>query len=142
MKKAILLLTVCCCMAACSKSSKKAATSDKSAAPIEVLYFHSKQRCATCIAIEENTKQVIENSFTDAVKNGELEFRSIDISDPVNEAIADKYEVTWSSLFLVSHSDSTETAENLTEYAFANARTAPETFREGLTKKIEDLQKK
>lgn len=142
MKKAILLLTVCCCMAACGKSSKKAATSDKSTAPIEVLYFHSKQRCATCIAIEENTKQVIENSFADAVKNGELEFRSIDISDPANEAIADKYEVTWSSLFLVNHSDSTETAENLTEYAFANARTAPETFREGLTKKIEDLQKK
>lgn len=30
---------------------------------VEVLYFHGKQRCATCIAIERNTREVLEKEF-------------------------------------------------------------------------------
>jgi hypothetical protein len=30
---------------------------------VEVLYFHGKQRCATCIAIEKGTQEVMEKRF-------------------------------------------------------------------------------
>jgi hypothetical protein len=30
---------------------------------VEVLCFHGKQRCATCIAIERNTREVLEKEF-------------------------------------------------------------------------------
>ncbi|MDC7174352.1 nitrophenyl compound nitroreductase subunit ArsF family protein, partial [Phocaeicola dorei] len=52
------------------------------------------------MAIEKNAKEAVEAEFADELKNGTLVFRTIDISEPKNEAIAEKYEVTWSSLFI------------------------------------------
>ena len=91
--------------------------------------------------IEKNTKEVLEEQFADELGNGTVVFRIIDISDPENEEIADKYEVSWSSLFVCKWKDGKETYENLTEYAFANARTSPDTFKSGLTEKINELLK-
>lgn len=103
---------------------------------VEVLYFHGKQRCATCMAIEKNAKEAVEAQFADELKNGTVVFKSIDISKAENEKIAEKYEVTWSSLFICKWKNGKETHENLTEYAFANARTAPDTFKSGVIEKI------
>lgn len=108
---------------------------------IEVLYFHGKQRCATCMAIEQRTRETLDEQFADELKNGALVFRVIDISQPENEALADKYEVTWSSLYLCQWKASRETPENLTEFAFGNARKAPEAFKAGLAARIRELQK-
>lgn len=106
---------------------------------VEELYFHSKQRCATCIAIENNSRAVVEEQFREQLNDGTLVFRSIDISENENREIAEKYEVTWSSLFVSKWKDGKEQYENLTEYAFANARTAPDTFKAGLAQKIKDM---
>ncbi|WP_410074093.1 nitrophenyl compound nitroreductase subunit ArsF family protein [Alistipes putredinis] len=135
MNRLILALIICCGLTACDNNgTKKSASTDVEQAQqleqkdhVEVLYFHGKQRCATCMAIE--------------LKNGTLVFRTIDISDPKNETIAEKYEVTWSSLFVSKWKDGKETYENLTEYAFANARTAPDTFKNGITEKVRTLLK-
>lgn len=108
---------------------------------IEVLYFHGKQRCATCMAIEQRTRETLDEQFADELKNGSLVFRVIDISQPENEALADKYEVTWSSLYLCQWKAGRETPENLTEFAFGNARKAPEAFKAGLAARIRELQK-
>lgn len=108
---------------------------------VEILYFHGTQRCATCLAIERNAKEAIESQFADALRTGKVVFRTIDISEAENKAIAEKYKVTWSSLFISRWKDGKETYENLTEYAFANARMAPDTFKKGLTIKIHELQK-
>ena len=108
---------------------------------VEVLYFHGKQRCATCMAIEKEAKTVVNNQFANAVKSGKLKFRIIDITKAENEAIANKYEITWSSLVVVKHKGGKEQAENMTKFAFANARSKPEVFRSELTKKINGLLK-
>ena len=47
---------------------------------VEVLYFHGKQRCATCIAIENNTLAVMKENLSEQVKKGEVVFKVIDIS--------------------------------------------------------------
>jgi hypothetical protein len=103
---------------------------------VEILYFHGKQRCATCMAIEKNAKEVIEAQFAEEIKNGTVVFKAIDISKPENEKIAEKYEVTWSSLFISKWIDGKETYENLTEYAFANARKNPDAFKSEINSKI------
>ena len=108
MNRLILALIISCGLTACSNNgTKKSASIDvEQTQPqeqkdrVEVLYFHSKQRCATCMAIEKNAKEAVEAEFADELKNGTLVFRTIDISEPKNEAIAEKYEVTWSSLFI------------------------------------------
>lgn len=102
---------------------------------VEVLYFHGKQRCPTCRAIEKNAKEVVESAFGSQMKDGSVVFRSVSIDE--DKKLADKYEVTWSSLFLVKYADGLETSENLTEFAFANARKHTDVFRSGLKKRIE-----
>ena len=124
-----------------NSKTQKSNDADNTKDRIEVLYFHGKQRCATSMAIEQRTKETLEEQFADELKAGSLLFRVIDISQPENEALADKYQVTWSSLFVCRWKAGRETPENLTEFAFGNARTAPDTFKAGLAARIRELQK-
>lgn len=147
MNRLILALAVCLGLTACGiKGSGKSdpatgvqpqETKDR----VEILYFHGKKRCATCLAIERNTKEAVEARFADELQNGTVVFKIIDLSKTENEKIAEKYGVTWSSLFISEWKDGKETYENLTEYAFANARTAPDTFKNGVLGKIDQLLK-
>lgn len=93
------------------------------------------------MAIEQRMKETLEEQFADELKDGTLVSRVIDISQPENEALADKYQVTRSSLYLCRWKDGKETSENLTELAFGNARKAPEAFKAGLAARIRELQK-
>ena len=105
---------------------------------MEVLYFHGKQRCATCIAIEKNTKDLIDSTFAERLNNGELVFKSVDITK--EEALADKYEVSWSSLIIVDYDKSgKEEVTNLTEFAFGNARTNSDKFKNGVAEQINTM---
>ncbi len=103
---------------------------------VEVIYFHGKQRCATCMAIEKNAKEVVNTLFANELKNGIVVFKAVDISTPEGEKIADKYEVTWSSLFVNKWNDGKEIRNNLTEFGFGNARKDPNGFKKGLADKI------
>lgn len=140
MKKLVLFLTLCVGLLSCGNNKAKNAENHAESAMkdgVEVLCFHSKQRCATCVAIEQNTKELIESAFADKINSGNLVFKTVDITE--NEALADKYEITWSSLVLVDYNSGKETAENLTDFAFANARKNPEKFKSELKTKLETL---
>lgn len=90
----------------------------------------------TCRSIERNTNELLKANFARQMKAGKVVYRVIDISKRENARMAEKYKVTWSSLFLVRHKDGKEKAENLTEYAFAHSRRQPEVFKAGVTEKI------
>lgn len=93
----------------------------------QVLYFHGKQRCITCNAIEKLTKEVV-----DSLASEKVVMKVIDITK--DEVTADKYEVTWSSLIL----DRGGKVENLTEMGFGYAKNQPQVFK---AKLIEALTK-
>lgn len=139
MRTILLILAAIVGLTACGSSQKKQATVMPQQDCVEVLYFHGAQRCPTCVAIENLTKEVVETTFAEQAKNGNVVFKNIDIAQKQNEAIADRYEVTWSSLFVNGWVAGEETATNLTEFAFANARTNPEKFKAELTAKINEL---
>lgn len=144
MKRIVLWMMLSLGLSACgggNSKTQKSNDADNTKDRIEVLYFHGKQRCATCMAIEQRTRETLEEQFADEMKAGTLLYRVIDISQPENEALADKYEVTWSSLFVCRWKAGRETPENLTEFAFGNARTAPDVFKTGLAARIRELQK-
>lgn len=140
MKNVLLILTLCAGMVACSGNKTKSVTENLKTkrSVVEVLYFHGAQRCATCIAIEKNTKALVESAYADPLKSGKLLFRVVDITK--EEALAEKYEVSWSSLILVDYDkNGNENATNMTEFAFGNARTAPDKFKAGLLKQITEM---
>ena len=57
------------------------------------------------------------------------------------KAITDKYEVTWSSLFVNGWKDGEEDVNNMTEFSFSYAKNAPDKFKEGIKSKIDELLK-
>lgn len=103
---------------------------------VEVIYFHGKQRCATCMAIEKNARETVNAMFADEVKKGTVVFRTVDISTPESEKVADKYEVTWSSLFVNKWKNGKEVRNDMTEFGFGHARKNPDGFKKGLAEKI------
>lgn len=136
MKKLLMIFALIIGRVSCGSGENTANAKSPEKDRVEVIYFHGKQRCATCMAIEKNTREVINNLFANELKNGTVVFKIVDISTPEGEKIADKYEVTWSSLFVNKWKDSKETRSNLTEFAFGNARKNPDAFKKTLADKI------
>lgn len=129
---AIALLFMSNVLSACAQTDSPKTVSTAESNGIEVLYFHGKQRCATCIAIERQTKQAVEE-----LSDNRLTMRTIDISKKENESIVEKYEVAWSSLIVVKG----DNVLNLTDLGFSLARNNPDGFRERLKSEIKQLLK-
>lgn len=136
MKKLLMFFALLAALMSCGSRDNTATEKSTEKDRVEVLYFHGKQRCATCMAIEKHTKEVVNTLFADELKNGTLVFNAVDLSTPEGEKTADKYEVTWSSLFVNKWKDGKELRHNLTEFAFSNARKDPDAFKKGLADEI------
>lgn len=130
MEKLAIILVAAFCLVSCgidsgnskqnSESTAAAETVQQPAADnVSVLYFHSKQRCITCRAIEKCAREVVAG-----MDPSQVEMRVIDISDDANSEIVEKYEVAWSSLILERGEQSTD----LTDMAFRYAKNNPEEF--------------
>ena len=143
MKRFVLMtLVALLCFGGVAFAQKKRVVKKTSAKTVvEILYFHGKQRCPTCIAIGDNSKDVVNKDFSKQVKAGQVKFKEIDISTPQGEKIADKYHVTWSSLFVNQWKNGKEKRNDMTEFGFENARSNTPAFRTGLKNKITQLLK-
>lgn len=145
MRKIFYLLIAMLVLVSCGNDSKEK-TREKQAEEtqpnrIEVLYFHGAQRCITCRAIEANTEALLDSHYSKEKADGRIIYKVIDISKKENEAITDKYEVTWSSLFINGWKDGKENINDMTEFGFSNAKNAPDKFKEGIKSKIDELLK-
>lgn len=133
MRHICLLLAILFSFASCGgNATKKGQTTTETSLTdgVEVLYFHGKQRCVTCNAIEKLTKEVV-----DSLNNDKIVMKIIDISQKENQPTADKYEVTWSSLIL----DRNGKVENLTDMGFSYAKNQPEEFKKKLTESLKSI---
>ena len=128
----IALLFMSIVLSACAQTDSPKTVPTAESDGIEVLYFHGKQRCATCIAIEKQTKQAVEE-----LGDNRLTMRTIDISKKENESIVEKYEVAWSTLIVVKD----DNVLNLTDLGFSLARNNPDGFREKFKSEIKQLLK-
>lgn len=136
MKKLLMVFALVIGLLSCGTGEKTVDVQNTENDRVEVVYFHGKQRCPTCMAIENRTREVIDSVFADELQNGTLIFRIVDISTPEGEQLADRYEVSWSSLFVNRWKDGEESRNNMTEFGFANVRNNPDTFKTGLGEKI------
>lgn len=97
-------------------------------AQTKVIYFHGKQRCATCISIEQRSREIVNERYAEELKNGQLEFMVVDISTPDGKAMAEKYKVSWSSLYV----DNGKSKTDASRLGFQYARTQPDVFKSEL----------
>lgn len=149
MKKAIIYLILLLLIASCTGNKKAESfcekqneeaqqanqkVIDEKVGTVELLYFHGKQRCLTCMAIEKFSTETVAKEFQEQVDSGKLIYKIIDIDK--EEALADKYKVASSSLILISHTSQGEKVTNLTQFAFSCARKESEKFCKNLTEII------
>jgi hypothetical protein len=71
---------------------------------VGVYYFHFTRRCNTCIAVEENSKKVVEELYPEQVKSGEYFFQAVNLDEESSKAIAEKIGVEMQALIVV-HGD-------------------------------------
>ncbi len=125
----IILLTACGRLA--RQESVEQTTIQAETAKVMVYYFHGKQRCKTCDAIKQITQEAIHDHFAG---NEDVKFVEIDFTVKTNEALAEKYEVAWSSLIVVRG----EEFVNLTDEAFSKALTDAAGLKSTVVKTISD----
>ena len=138
MKKLIWVVTLFAMSLSLATCGQRQTRTEQNAADkgvVQVLYFHGSQRCATCRALEAKTIELLETEYAQAQNEGKIVFKSIDFSEPEGEAVADRYEVAWSSLIL----DKEGTTADLTDMGFRYARTEPETFKANLKQELDKM---
>lgn len=130
----VLLLVFTACQG--QDNSKTIATTNTST-KIEVIDFYGTHRCVTCQAIEANAKYTVDNYFSDAVKEGKLQFKTINVDDEKNYAIAERFEAAGTALFINVIKDGQEQHIDLTNFAFSKGRDK-EAFSTALKDKINE----
>lgn len=68
---------------------------------VELLYFHPRFRCVSCNNVEKYAKEVATGEYKKEIKDGKLEFKSLEIDDPKNKELVRELGVTGSSLYIV-----------------------------------------
>lgn len=143
MKKIVLILTLITALASCSRNT----ANDSHISPqekkdyVEVIYFHGKQRCLSCRAIEKFSRETVDSAFQDELNNGTVVYKVVDITTPEGEALADRYEVAGSSLFISKRKDGKETKCDMTESGFKNARKHTDIFKREVADRIHEYLK-
>lgn len=129
---AIVSVTAQCCNSSAQKSdenqNKSAEVSNVS--DVEAYYFHATRRCATCKAVEKVTREAIQEKFGDEVK-----FQSINREKQSDHPMMEKHNVSGQTLLIVKG----DQAENLTNFAFMNARTNPDKLKNKVVETIESF---
>lgn len=134
MKKWYLLASIALLLLACGSNSQTTDTHATNDGKLHIYYFHTAKRCPTCLAIEQMTEQVLQTHYAQHLGD-KIVYQSVNLSDPQNTALANTYQVAWSSLIL--HRDTLRI--DLTQEAFAYARTEPERFQQMLNEHIQQL---
>lgn len=98
---------------------------------IQVIQFHSENRCITCNKIEALTLETLKSY-------PELRFQLVNVDDANNEQLSEQFEATGTALFL--YNPSTKEKLDLTEFAFMTAGDEPE-FEAELKAEIEKFSK-
>jgi hypothetical protein len=67
---------------------------------VEIYHFHGNQQCASCIAVGNLAEKTVNENFKDELASGRLVFTHVNYDLPENTALATKYGVTGSSLWI------------------------------------------
>lgn len=134
--KLSFMLLVAVSLTACNaQSSKEREPVAADPQKLQVYYFHFTKRCATCNAVENETKAALELYYADQVKEGNIAFTSLNLEEKDGKKMAGQLNVTGQTLLLVKG----DQMVNLTNEGFMNARTNSGKFHEILKSNIDKM---
>ena len=134
--KLFILITVMLLSVSCNAQSNKKQPSNKVVSNnIEVYYFHYERRCATCLAVEAESKKAVETLYPEQVKSGKISFESLDFTQDASASAIQKAKAEGQSLLIISGNNRID----LTDVAFMYARNNPEKLKAEIKKTIDTL---
>lgn len=77
-------------------------------AKLIVYYFHGNARCPTCFKLESFAKSEVEADFADAIKKGNLEWKTINVEESGNEHFNNDYKLYTKSVIVSTIKDGKE----------------------------------
>jgi len=97
---------------------------------VMVYYFHMSRRCATCKAVEDVSKQSVQEMNSDKVS-----YAAYNLEEPEGKKMADKLNVSGQTLLIAGG----DKKINITREGFLHARTKPEKLKEIVREKVKAL---
>ena len=104
---------------------------------VDGYYFHYKTRCATCLAVEAETKKSLELLYGDKLKRGEISFRSVNLEEPAGKELGDRLKIDGQTLLLMNGTKKV----NITNEGFLYALTNPDKLKSIIKEKVDGLLK-
>jgi hypothetical protein len=82
---------------------RAAAADAKLEPPVKLIayYFHITERCVTCLSMERQTKQAIESGFPGELKAKVIEWRPVDVQQPLYRHFIQTFRLHSPSVVLV-----------------------------------------
>lgn len=105
---------------------------------VELIDFHSKHRCRTCNAIEDKSRTAVQTHFSEALSDGRLVFRTVNIDDRENQALAEAFEAYGTALYLHVVDGSTSRKIDLTDFAFMRVNEDGDLFETELVAQVRE----
>jgi len=109
----------------------------KKTTPTEVYYFHFTRRCVTCQTVEKVTEQAVNEFFPEAMKRGDVTFKSVNIEEKENKDLVKRLKVEGQSLLIVNGKDQI----NITDKGFLYAVNEPDKLKAEVKASIEKFVK-
>jgi len=78
---------------------------EKEAPEFNVYYFHGSMRCITCRRIEQYTKETIETDFAEAIREGLVVFREMNMETKENKHYVNEFQLYTQSVVLTREKD-------------------------------------
>lgn len=75
------------------------------ASGVVAYYFHTTDRCSSCLTIEKWTAEVIQAAFATQLADGTLTWRAVDVQEPVNAHFIQDYQLVSKSVVLVRYAN-------------------------------------
>lgn len=110
--------------------SNAGAQTPQKAVPVEVYYFHATNRCVTCEAVEAVTKEALKQYY-----GNKIALKSINSEVDKSNPLIKKHKVSGQTLLVLKG----DKAENLTNFAFMNARTNPDKLKEKIKETVDKM---
>lgn len=110
-------------------SSVKTLVANDDPNSVYIYYFHGKQRCKTCIAVQDVAQEAVKQMYGD---NKNVHFMEIKTDEAGNKELVEKYGITWNALIVAKGDNHIDMTQN----AFANPQGVKELLKSEIDKRL------
>ncbi len=95
----VLLIILSACSLETSDKDVKSSPEKAKAEKIEIVKFYSTNQCYSCVYVGNKVFEIVDKKFREEYQTGKIILKDINVDNPKNKDIANKYQARGSSLF-------------------------------------------